>query len=113
MRAIEMKTNGKYRVVELEKGIGALREAVGGEIEGVTFCGHTDLIMFLNEMGRFEELPVNCRATMIMLGIENSLELVYGDAVICGMDEEGNACDLTDEQTERLFLLLEAKICDY
>ncbi len=107
MRAIEMKTNGEYGVANIDKGLAALREAVGGEIEGVTFSGHSDLIMFVNEMGKAEDLPANCIATMLMLEIENVIDVICGDAVICGMDEDGKTCDLTDEQVDRLLLLLE------
>ena len=107
MRVITMNAHGKYEIKDIEKGIRALQEEVGGEIEGVTFCGRTDLILFLNEMGKAEAEQVNCLATMVMLNYANVLDLVAGEAVICGMDEEGNTCSLSDEQIEELLYVFE------
>ena len=103
MRVIKVNSHGEYEIVEIEKGIKALEEAVGGEIEGVTFCGRTNMIMFVKEMGKADgEQRINCLATMVILNYSNVLDLVSGDAVICGVDKEGDTCSLSDEQIEEL-----------
>lgn len=59
MRIITIKTDGAYEVMNIQKGLEALRKAVGGDIEGHTFSGHTDFIVFFNEIGKL----VNCDLT--------------------------------------------------
>ena len=102
MRVIKMNTHGKYEIKDIEKGIKTLREEVGGEIEGVTFAGRTDMILFIEEMGKADDELVNCLATMVILNYSNIFDIVYGDAVICGLDVEGNTCSLSDEQIDEL-----------
>lgn len=102
MRVIKMNTHGKYEIKDIEKGLKVLEGEIGGEIEGVTFAGRTDLILFLDEMAKADDELVNCLATMVILNYSNVFEIVNGDAVICGLDEEGNSCSLSDEQIEEL-----------
>ena len=102
MRVIKMNAYGKYEIKDIEKGIRVLEEEIGGEIEGVTFAGRTDLIMFLDDMAKADDEQVNCLATMVILNYSNVFEIVNGDAVICGLDEEGDTCSLSDEQIEEL-----------
>ena len=98
MKAMMLGTNGKYAVTEIEKGLAGLRAAVGGEPEGMTFTGHTDMIMFVNEMGKIHDLKANCPASMLCFEYSGSIDIICGNAVICGMDEEGSSCDLTDDR---------------
>lgn len=102
MRVIKMNTHGKYEIKDIEKSLKVLEGEIGGEIEGVTFAGRTDLILFLDEMAKADDELVNCLATMVILNYSNVFEIVNGDAVICGLDEEGNSCSLSDEQIEEL-----------
>ena len=105
MLVIKTDTHGKYEIKDIKKGIKVLEEEIGGEIEGVTFAGRTDMILFLDEMGKADDDLVNCLATMVILNYSNVIEIVNGDAIICGLDEEGNACSLSDEQIEELLYI--------
>ena len=102
MRVIKMNVHGKHEITDIPKGIEALEEIIGGEIEGVTFAGRTDMILFLDEMAKADDEPVNCLATMVILNYSNVFEIVNGDAVICGLDEDGDTCSLSDEQIDEL-----------
>lgn len=107
MRAITIKTNGEYAVTEIKKGLEPLREAVGGEIEGLTFRGRTDFIMFLNETGRILGLPANALASVFSLEFVEETDIIHGDVIICGLDGEGGSCSLSDAQTEEFMRILD------
>ncbi len=108
MKAITLKPNGKYEVTELENGRKSIEEIVGGDLEGLTYAGHTDFIMFLNEIGKITGLEINTLATVFSLEFAESMNFLHGNAVICGLDEEGATCDLTDKQIEEFTKVLEA-----
>ncbi len=107
MRAITIKTNGEYEVTELENGRKSIKEIIGGDIEGLTYAGHTDFIMFLNETGKIFGLETNALAAIFSLEFTESIPFIYGDVVICGLDDEGASCDLTDEQVEKFMKILD------
>ncbi len=106
MKVIIIRTNGKYEVTEIDRGTAALDEIVEGESGGMTFTDRTDMVMFLNEGSRYEEMPVNCRASMLYIEYENTIGLLEGNAVLCGLDEEGDTCDLTDEQIDEVIHII-------
>ena len=85
----------------------SLRSIVGGDIEGLTFAGHSDFILFINEIGKIIGLPVNTLASVFSLEFVSEIPMIYGNAVICGLDEEGVTCDLTDEQVEQFTQILD------
>ena len=107
MRAITVKTNGEYEVTELKNGRKSIEEIIEGDLEGITFAGHTDFIMFLNETGKIIGLDVNTLASVFSLEFTKATLFIYGDAVICGLDEEGASCDLTDEQVGQFMKILD------
>ena len=107
IRAIIIYANGEYEVADIKKGHRTLGLIVGGDIEGLTFAGHTDFIMFLNETGKLMGLPVNPKATIFSLEFTGKTELINGDVVICGIDKEGDSCDLTDEQISDFMKILD------
>ncbi len=107
MRAITIKTNGEYEVTELENGRRSIEEIVGGGLEGLTYAGHTDFIMFLNEVGKVIGLETNALASIFSLEFTESIPFIYGDVVICGLDDEGASCDLTDDQVEQFMKILD------
>ena len=107
MRAITIGTNGEYAVTELKNGRQSIKETVGGEIEGLTFAGHTDLIMFLNETGRIFGLETNAKASVFALEFVREIDFLHGDVVVCGLDDEGASCDLTDEQVKKFMQILD------
>ena len=100
MRTITIKTNGEYEVTELKNGRKSIEEIIGGDLEGMTYAGHTDFIMFLNEIGKIIGLEINTLASVFALEFAETTPILYGNVVICGLDEEGASCDLTDEQVE-------------
>ena len=106
IRTIIINANGEYEAAEIKKGHRSLELIVGGDIEGLTFAGHTDFIMFLNETGKITGLPVNWRATVFALEFTEKIDFINGDVVICGLDEEGDSCDLTDEQVGKFMRIL-------
>ena len=106
MRVLIMRTNGAIEVRQIEKGTAALDEVVEGEVEGVTFTGRTDMVMFLNEAGKYQELPVNCRASMLYIEYEDTFGLLEGNAVLCGLDENGDTCDLSTERIEEVIHII-------
>ncbi len=67
MRAITIKTNGEYEVTELKNGRKSIEEIIGGDLEGVTYAGYTDFIMFLNEIGKIIGLEINALASVFAL----------------------------------------------
>lgn len=107
MRAITIKTKGEYAVTELKNGRESIKEIIGGDIEGLTYAGHTDLIMFLNETGKIFGLDTNALASIFSLEFAETTPFIYGDVVICGLDEEGATCGLTDEQVEKFMKILD------
>ncbi len=107
MRAIIIRTNGEYEVSELKNGRESIKEIIGGDLEGMTFAGHTDFIMFLNETGKITGLEVNALASVFSLEFTESVPFAHGNVVICGLDEEGASCDLTDEQIEQFTKILD------
>ena len=107
IRAIIIKANGEYEVSDIKKGHRALKEIVEGEVEGLTFAGHTDFIMFLNETGKIMGLPVNPLATVFSLEFTEETDFINGNVVICGLDEEGDSCDLSEEQITGFMKILD------
>ena len=107
IRALFINANGEYEVDDIKKGHKSLELIVGGDIEGLTFAGHTDFIMFLNETGKIMGLPVNPKATIFSLEFTEKIDLIKGDVVICGIDKEGDSCDLTDEQISDFMKILD------
>ena len=106
IRAIVAGSNGEYEVAEIKKGSESLRAIVGGDIEGLTFAGHTDFILFINEIGKIMGLPVNTLASVFSLEFVGEIPIIHGEVVICGLDEEGDTCDLTDEQIDAFIKIL-------
>ena len=107
MRAITIRTNGEYEVTELINGRESIKEIIGGDIEGLTYAGHTDFIMFLNETGKIFGLDTNALASIFSLEFAETTPFIYGDVVICGLDEEGATSDLTDEQVKEFMKILD------
>lgn len=107
IRTIIINANGEYEVADIKKGHRSLELIVGGGIEGLTFAGHTDFIMFLNETGKITGLPVNSLASIFSLEFVEAIDFINGDVVICGLDEEGDSCDLTDEQIKDFMGILD------
>lgn len=107
IRAIIIYANGEYEVADIKTGHRSLELIVGGDIEGLTFAGHSDFIMFLNETGKIMGLPVNSKATIFSLEFTEKIDLIRGDIVICGIDKEGDSCDLSNEQITGFMKILD------
>ncbi len=107
IRTIIISANGEYEVADIKKGHRTLKLLVEGDVEGLTFAGHTDFIMFVNEVGKITGLPVNSKATIFSLEFTEKMSFINGDVVICGLDDEGDSCDLTDEQITAFMKILD------
>ena len=107
MRTIVLKTDGTFQETEIQTGVKPLEQVIGGPLEGLTFAGHTDFILYLNETGKIQNLPPNTQAILFCLEFVEEIDLIRGDAVICGLDTEGASCDLTDEQVEMFMNILQ------
>ncbi len=107
IRTIIISANGEYEVADIKKGHRTLKLLVEGDVEGLTFAGHTDFIMFLNETGKITGLPVNSKATIFSLEFTEKVDFINGDVVICGLDKDGDSCDLTDEQITAFMKILD------
>lgn len=107
IRTIIISANGEYEVADIKKGHRTLKLLVEGDVEGLTFAGHTDFIMFVNEVGKITGLPVNSKATIFSLEFTEKMSFINGDVVICGLDDEGDSCDLTGEQITAFMKILD------
>ena len=107
IRAIILRSNMEYEVTYIKKPSESLKSIVGGDIEGLTFAGHTDFILFINEIGKIIELPVNALASVFSLEFVSEIPMIYGNVVISGLDEDGDICDLTDEQVRKFSKILD------
>ncbi len=107
IRAIILRSNMEYEVAYIKKASESLKSITGGDIEGLTFAGHTDFILFINEIGKIIGLPVNTLASVFSLEFVSEIPMIYGNAVISGLDEDGDTCDLTDEQIRKFTKILD------
>lgn len=83
-------------VTNISNTLQNLQKIVGGYIEESRIA--PDIVAVFNEEGRLKNLPPN---------LSFPVEGIVGDAVIMGVDDEGQEVDLTDEQAA--FLLAHAK----
>ncbi len=108
IRVITIKASGTYETEEIKKGLYSHESMVDGGVEGLTLAGHKDFIMFVNKHGNVEENLPNMLATLFCsrLTRRTSTGYIFGDVVICGLDDEGISCSLTDDQIDRFITIL-------
>lgn len=84
--------NLNMEVVELEDKLETYQNIVGGYIE--TLMIRKDILLVLNEEGKFEGLPPN----MAIMKNGEVLDVIVGNVCFISFDKEGNFDSLNDEQ---------------
>ena len=106
-------SNGEVKEREINNGLEALQEIVGGYIE-IPYLGDTFLNngidVIINEEGKLID---GMKAEIAIVNKEqgNILDIVYGNCIFASHDEEGETIGLTEEQmqvvTEELETIVE------
>lgn len=96
--ALVINSNGDFKTVEFtkENEYATTREAVGGYIEAVTL--REDLIMWVNENGLAEQLPINPLGCACYFNAFGTLPVpIVGNLVFTGgADEDGYCTSVTE-----------------
>ena len=80
MKALQLRTDGSVRSIDIENTLEALQVAVGGYIETVTLA--PGCVMIVDEEGLLKGKPENAKAS------EVSCMHIVGDALLCGVEED-------------------------
>ena len=106
-------SNGELKEREINNGLEALQQIVGGYIE-IPYLGDTFLNkgidVIINEEGKLID---GMKAEIAIVNKEqgNILDIVYGNCIFASHDEEGETIGLTEEQmqvvTEELETIVE------
>ena len=99
LKGIKITTQDKFEVVEYEDKLEVLQQMVGGLIEYVPVCNNIDMI--INDEGKLEGLDINPLATILF-----SYDYIVGDALIVGINDEGENISLTDKEIERILFVI-------
>lgn len=95
------------KVCEIKEGYKEkLRIVEGDYLECVTLDDKFEKVMYINESGKLDGLPINHVATQIYRHYLPTDDVIAGNVVICACDSEGEACDLTEEQINEILGLL-------
>jgi hypothetical protein len=87
--------NGQGDLVEDVWDYYALRQAVGGDIEGISLGDNA--FMWVNALGKYN-CPLNEKATKLFLkAYPYGYDTIHGDVVVFACDEEGDTISITDE----------------
>ena len=95
-------SNGELKEREINNGLEALQEIVGGYIE-IPYLGDTFLNkridVIINEEGKLID---GMKAEIAIVNKEqgNILDIVYGNCIFASHDEEGETIGLTEEQMQ-------------
>lgn len=94
-QALIIKTDGTTEIVDYftDNEYDMLRDAVGGYIEAVTM---PDSILWVNEEGKIHGLPVNTRATAYFQQHFGPCDIIVGNAVITGREDDLGNCSTLD-----------------
>lgn len=88
--------NRELKIIEkFEHSLENLQEVVGGYIEAVRV--DDSITIWVNEEGKLQGLAPNF---MLIDNSNRAYDLVAGNVVITGTDEEGNSVSLTDKEIE-------------
>ena len=102
MKAILITTDGCLSVEQIRKGLPAKRKIVSGDIECITLDRDFKMQMFINEAGKLEHRPLNEMATAVFRSYFDTDDGIAGNVLICGVDNEGSSCNLTEEQIKEI-----------
>lgn len=93
---IPADTSTPIQFTRLPGTLEAARGAVGGDIESVSSPAGS--AAYCNDLGKFENLTPNVRATRFLASVarHNSRDLIAGDVLIVGVDDEGETVDVPE-----------------
>lgn len=98
MKVCEILANGTVVFGDIEKGLDSFRKLVGGDCEFLGLDPDYSLSMCINENGKISNLPYNEIATTLYHSYCMTQDYIAGDAVVYGVDKEGDSCGLSEEQ---------------
>lgn len=88
--------NRKFKIVNnFEHSLDNLQAVVGGYIEAVRV--DDSITIWVNEEGKLQGLAPNF---MLLDSSNRAYDLIAGNVIITGTDEEGNSVSLTDSEIE-------------
>lgn len=99
-KAILLEANGDITVGDLDTSLRGLQSAVEGMIEMVQLG--SGAVMWVNEEGKLLFDTVNTRASFLYLLLSGIGDVIMGNAIITGMNEQGDIVDLTEKQIGEL-----------
>ena len=106
IKVIVISVGEQPNVCEIKEGYEEKCRIVNGDIECITLDDKFEKVMYINESGKLDGLPINHVATQIYRHYLPTDDFIAGNAVICACDSEGDTCDLTQEQINEILGLL-------
>jgi len=107
MKTIVMHTDDSWKIIEQEKiTLDDLQKAVGGWIEGICITSH--LVMYCNEEGKLDNLPVNNIATGFLWSLGKTNDVIAGNVIFSKTDNEGENISLSEEDINKIIDYIEA-----
>lgn len=91
-------------VSEIENDLSAFQEFVGGYIEVFHIGAFTNdnIALILDEEGKLKGKT----ASVLLYSKRKPVDAICGDFIVCGIDDDGDFCSLTDEQVEKYTKML-------
>ncbi len=102
MRALIIRTDGRFTFEKIEPGLKSMRAVIGGDIESKLLDNDGKMKMYIDEAGKIKGLPANKDATAVFSSFFRDEDYIAGDAVICGVNGNGFDCSLTRAQIKEL-----------
>jgi len=102
VRAVTIDTRNNLVIGDFPIDLAWLQEQVGGHIEAVHIIS-PGVVMYINNEGGVRHLLPNLIATALYR------DLICGDVVICGYDEEGDDVDIPESAIQEIFKKVRAR----
>ena len=107
MKALVIKADDTSALIDIEQNVKVLQDAVGGYIEAV--ISTDDWVMYANEDGLRLNLPLNRKASSLVLAICEvggrpvplGAGQLVGDVVITGYDDEGDNAPIPESWVQQ------------
>ena len=107
MKTITIKTDDSWKIIYQEEiTLDDLQKAVGGWIEGVCITSH--LVMYCNEEGKMNYLPINNIATGFLWSLGKKNDVIVGDVIFVKTDDEGEHISLSEEDINGIIDYIES-----
>lgn len=105
IKVVRMTTDAiGYKLCMIDNTLEALQACVGGYIEPVAHRT-PGTAYFVNERGLLIGLPRNPLARIAIQALGGRSQLLVGDAVITGVDAEGDCTDVPDAALRKLGII--------